>query len=747
MLRLLLLLSTLGLVAGAAQTFTEPKTFDLSDCAIGFYGKVVSQLQVVSSKQLVFDDISVSLPADGSEYTYEMVTSASSLPDNVEKLLETLTGAVCAVKIEVQLVEGTEKSKFYFTGYGNKRGGLFFEASMKSDKNVNIRVAQGKRVLQVFTSTSNKPFPKMIDLTGCRVGGQLFKLGETVSAAAAECTRSTCSVTTEVISKSICEAGKGCLGNNKCGTKRSCSVVGPGVVDFGNRVGSVRDFCPYIVYQRGSSLSVVAYFTGRGRTDTAFLRTLAIFSKPSMFMTKDSVSSYSNGTPLDLSGGSPVKSGDVTYSKDDKGVTAVYGRDNIKVTIFFDGVVLHVTEIVGDKVVSGNVGMCVIATKLVRYGSSSSSCSTVKPDVDEKIDCKAVTSRCEEKLKLVGENALTPAFQSVCKSIFCKYPEGEGLMCNVMDAFARKADVQGWRENSGCPASVCVAHDCVSHEYCAVSVTGLPACFCKATDYRVGQYKAAKTYGPEPTCSKNSVSTTILTCFLEEKGFDPAQLHLKSSTCKGTADNKRGRMSFSYSSSDLCGGSYEVMEDKSIQFSNEVLNSESSTVAFEDSVSISFSCTYQAPKLKTASFRIADGSVSVSYTSGDFSYSLDFSLYTDETRLELVKKDSALGLNQQVWALVKASDVGGDTLVLVLDSCWATPESNPQGKKKYQLISKGCPAPSDGSVAVLSNGAALESSFKFNVFSFVGASGKDIYMHCQASLCVKDDGNCAKACE
>lgn len=51
-----------------------------------------------------------------------------------------------------------------------------------------------------------------------------------------------------------------------------------------------------------------------------------------------------------------------------------------------------------------------------------------------------------------------------------------------------------------------------------------------------------------------------------------------------------------------------------------------------------------------------------------------------------------------------------------------------------------CPAPSDGTVTVLSNGQDLDSDFKLTVFDYVGVSSADIYLHCQVSLCIKAKG-------
>ena len=82
-------------------------------------------------------------------------------------------------------------------------------------------------------------------------------------------------------------------------------------------------------------------------------------------------------------------------------------------------------------------------------------------------------------------------------------------------------------------------------------------------------------------------------------------------------------------------------------------------------------------------------SVSVSYTSGGFDFSLDFSLFKDAGLSDEVEKDSTLEVNTPLWARFQAKGITIDAVVLVLDRCWATPDKKADGEKNYQLITKG----------------------------------------------------------
>uniref|UniRef100_A0A8C6UQK7 ZP domain-containing protein n=1 Tax=Neogobius melanostomus TaxID=47308 RepID=A0A8C6UQK7_9GOBI len=515
----------------------------------------------------------------------------------------------------------------------------------------------------------------------------------------------------------------------RCGERSFCSIVGPSVVDFNGVTGAVPDFCGYSILFSQSRLKVVGLFRERRLTDVPFLDSVFISTRwGNMGITPGGRVDLNDITSSLTSTATRHVGADI--SKDDSGITVTYTDSSLtRITLFYDGALLHVTQEVPTGSLAYDEGLCsVFSLVFTDCGFPLCSCDVVTVDAaGENIDCSAVQTRCSDLLATLSSPVDRSAFITACAdNLLCHYPDVDGLACHFLDAYARTSRLSVPREASG----FCVDHFCSGREFCAVKDSGDAACYCRIfTSYVLGGVA---------TCSGDSASLTIYTCFLEEAGFDHSELHLNDFGCTGSYDADQHLLTFGFNSSHPCGGTLQVV------FVNQVQNSRNSIITFKKQFSMDFSCAYTQPSTpSTASFRIHDGSVpSLSNTGTNFTFTLDMGLFTDAafSSSSTVTNSTELELNQEVFVRLKAQDIGADTLALVIDDCWTTTEATPTGADRYDLISNKCPVPSEETVTVPSNGEALVSYFKFNVFEYAAASTPDIFLHCQVSLCIVANG-------
>lgn len=756
MLRILLGLSALCLFAGAAsEPHSGLATIDISACPITYFGKEYKSLTVDfnGSSNLVacFDDSTGASPVDcvkmpvipTETFSSDIITDVSSVSSGISTdFTHISSSAVCAVKLSFTL---RRLSDFYFINYDK-------QAAAHVQVDVNPLATGGTFDFLVQSSsfdsasaTSKGVFTKNVDLTGCRDGGKAYKNNE-LSSDPATCTTKKCS-SGALVHASICSTDQICLGNNVCATESFCSVIGPAVIDFSVNTGTIPDLCRYTLL-KGSELTVTGVFGTRRLTDTPFLTEVIIKTTDSITLKQGGVVDV-NPSGVETFSNPPVIHYGVTLTKDSTGVTAVFTDTSSIITkLFFDGTLLSITHTVPSTATSYSEGVCTLASGVSSNKDTALSlpgCNIVIQDPQGNvIDCAAAKQRCTDKLNKVSCAKSRTAFITACADIlYCTYPDVDDLYCYFLDAYARSCKLDNWKTAAGCSASVCLSQPCGSNEFCVVGPSGDRACYCQAAF--AAPFRANSSYGDVATCSADSASLKLYTCFLEEKGINYAGLHLKNPDCKGKVDSGQKTVGFSFNGTNTCQG---TIEDKTttIVYSNNIQNTQSSTVAFEGPVSIGFSCTYTQPAPGHASFKIADGPVTLTYATKDFTFSLGISLFTDAAFTQTVSASTKLALDQKVWVKLEAKDVGGNSLALVINDCWTTPTNDPNGANQYNLITSKCAVPTDGSVEVVSSGAGLTSFFTFKTFEYVGSTAvTDIFLHCKVSLCILANG-CAPTC-
>ncbi|KAG7219690.1 hypothetical protein INR49_018905 [Caranx melampygus] len=138
---------------------------------------------------------------------------------------------------------------------------------------------------------------------------------------------------------------------------------------------------------------------------------------------------------------------------------------------------------------------------------------------------------------------------------------------------------------------------------------------------------------------------------------------------------------------------------------------------------------------------LLSSSMSQQIASGEWSYNLSMTAYSDPDRTQPIESSSDVQLNDKIWVELKTEGLDENLAVIVTDSCWATDQPSPSGSLRYDLIIKGCPNPADPTVMVEGNGLGTSSYFSFNSFQFSGKTS-DVFLHCRVELCLGQGSSC-----
>ncbi|CAK6960879.1 alpha-tectorin-like [Scomber scombrus] len=564
---------------------------------------------------------------------------------------------------------------------------------------------------------------------------------------------------TAVVHFTTCADLPACQGDNKCFV---CTVTGPTVIDINGQVNSVQDRCAYTLMKTTSipGLKVHVTFQERRRKDVSFLDSVILQLEDA-------------GVNIKLEQGGRVMLGDkektltttaqtvhgVALSKDAAGVTAKMSKGNYMMTVFFDGSTAQI-HIKAPKASPPTVeGLCGNSKKFSEEKASDYSpkdCETKHTDTSNSgIDCTKMTQRCnilkDAPFSQCKSYADPQPYITACTSTLCKYPAVDGFKCQFLEAYARVCSLynddilKGWRAKVECCKTValCLDRFCSANEFCGDSLTGGTRCHCRA----IFASTYENTLG-EKKCDGSSVSVSLVGCLLEDKGIKYSDLHLFDSTCKGEMNSKTHMVTMNFDTKTKpCGTMVRLDADGNMIDRNGVI------VETTREEVMDLTCPFVIPNIdidfsldiKITSGSSAGGEVKYTIDSGPWKYTLTMKAYTDAARTQSVTSDTILKLNQKIWFAMVADGLDSKLVALVTQSCYATNVPEASGTLRYELITNGCSNKADKTVQVENNGEGTSNYFSFNIFRFSGKS-KEVYLHCQMNLCVKEGNTCAPNC-
>ncbi|XP_053295190.1 uncharacterized protein LOC128455550 [Pleuronectes platessa] len=572
------------------------------------------------------------------------------------------------------------------------------------------------------------------DISGCRHSGVVYKTNTTVRDPSS-CSTVSCDAS-GVAAVSVCGPMEPCNGNGSCIISNNvCTVIGSTVVGFAGQVQAVPDRCGYTLFKSTSipGFQVVGVFQERRRKDVSFLKRviLQLDTAGAQISLEQGSRALLDTRELRLNTTAMVVHG-WELTKDQTGVTAKMSASNFTVSVHFDGSITHI-HLTGPNGQDAH-GFCGNSSRTVREEKVSthsvSGCDKQYNEAaDPTINCKASTDWCN-LLKQAPFTACSmqhdpEPFIAACTQTLCKYPEGDGLKCHFLEAYARTCSlsnitVEEWKSETRCSAfyqGFCQDTFCSDHEFCGQKNNGGTGCVCRAMF--ASKYNSTGSFGEPMVFEQNAAKLTMAKCLLENKGIDFSVLHLNDEACKGEMDNETHMVTFGFDRTKTCGAVI-LANNSQILYKNTIVSRNSSMYGIinrQDSVHLDFSCLYDQPDIRTFTFTLKDSSVTQQITSGRWIYNLTMKAYKDPSSKEALQQRTEIQLDEQLWVELNADGLDDKMVAVLTDSCWATDQPSPNGSLRYDLIIKGCPNPADSTVEVKNNGQGTSNSFSFNTFT------------------------------
>ncbi|XP_028249596.1 uncharacterized protein LOC114426408 [Parambassis ranga] len=768
--------SMLGGTAAVSQTFTRSGEMNISSCPITYYGQKYDKVYVgfdADRFAVCFNGVYAPgikndciLMSGGSADRGDLAVLTRQIPtgSGVHKLLPNLKNAgQCVNVIPLKDSLRSDIEQVELGNFGTQA--ILAIKTYSGYKSVEVEadaLVEGVTVSKLVFQTNETNRGVITDVSGCRLSGAVYKTNTTVHDPDI-CATVTCDVNGVATAVSDCGPTERCQGNSSCIMNAVCSVTGSTIVDFIDRVHSVPDRCSYTLLNPSSipGFQVLGVFQERRRKDVSFLDQviLKLGGDGTQISLEQAGRVLLNNVVLTLNATAQVVQG-VELSRDQAGVTAKISASSYSASVLFDGytALIHMTGPHGAPV----QGLCGDSTGTLsddRVSEHSAADCQMKYDeaADSTIDCNATTEWCNilKRAPFTDCNMhIDPEpYISACTQTLCKYPAVDGLQCQLLKAYTQacrqqsNVTVKGWQ--SSCAAvgqGICPDRFCSEHEFCGQdSLSGETRCLCRAIF--ASKYKPTSSFGEPTICQGTSASLTLANCLLEDGGIDYTVLHLNDQSCKGKMDNLTHMVTFSFNNINPCG-TVITANNSQIIYKNIIKSQNVSLfglITHHDSVHMDFSCYYNQPEEKSLAIRLKHRDVFKQMISGAWSYNLTMKAYTSSDLANAIDTSTEMYLNEQLWVELKTEGLGGETIAVVTDSCWATDQPSPNGKLRYDLITNGCPNPTDQSVKVEGNGLGTSNHFSFRTFQFSGSTG-DVYLHCSVQLCVKEGDTCIPNC-
>ncbi|XP_067285700.1 uncharacterized protein [Pseudorasbora parva] len=289
-------------------------------------------------------------------------------------------------------------------------------------------------------------------------------------------------------------------------------------------------------------------------------------------------------------------------------------------------------------------------------------------------------------------------------------------------------------------ADPCAKLNCTEDEWCGEK-NGIYGCLCNKNQTKPDSFDFSET------CESSSGSMSVSRCQLFEAGFPADVLHLNDPRCKGTVRN--GRVEFKFDNDQHICGTNLLANGTHFIYDNFILGTPKSggLISREKILKLSFRCVY--PQTHTLSMNVEINSlesiVHKTLPAGEGRYRVRMIPYQDEEFIRPFTGRVDAELDQEMHVEVRVEGVNSRQFALVMDTCWATPENDPDYSLRWDLIRSECPNPDDNTVELLQNGVSTSSRFSFRMFIFTANSTK-LYLHCAVHLCLLSSNRCSLDC-
>ncbi|XP_071791435.1 uncharacterized protein [Asterias amurensis] len=251
-------------------------------------------------------------------------------------------------------------------------------------------------------------------------------------------------------------------------------------------------------------------------------------------------------------------------------------------------------------------------------------------------------------------------------------------------------------------------------------------------------------------CRENFMQTFVSKRLVGD--IDPTTMYLNDRSCTGRDFNKTHYViGTSY---DACKTTSEATRSGGfLDFENVVYippkpYTPGSEITRNHFIEIHLSCRVAADKVGYLSF---DPNVTtiVYYEKGYGNFNFSLRMYEDESYSKAYNlKEFPVGVQLKQRMHFEGRVTCDGNCDLMIDSCWATPTTNPFDAIRFPFITNGCPI--DDTVRLLTPPSRRKERFAIDSFAFLGDNIHGlVYVHCDMRICDASDPNskCAMGCD
>ncbi|XP_030630889.1 uromodulin-like [Chanos chanos] len=255
----------------------------------------------------------------------------------------------------------------------------------------------------------------------------------------------------------------------------------------------------------------------------------------------------------------------------------------------------------------------------------------------------------------------------------------------------------------GGSGDLCAELNCTEDEWCGEK-NGIYGCYCD----EIYDETDSESFDAVLSCHSSSGTISLSRCQLLEAGFPAHVLHMNDPNCTGTI--RDGRVIFQFDNNmRICGTTLTTVSMR------------------EDIIPL-------------------ERNVNVELPAGQGTYQVQMIPYPDPKFSQPFNGSVDEIVDEQLYVAVHVDGVDSSHVAMVMDTCWATPVSDPAYNISWDLIVNGCPNPEDGTVEVLENGNSTTGLFSFRIFTFVG-NFSQVFLHCKTHICLLKDNSCTLPCD
>ncbi|XP_061576634.1 uromodulin-like [Cololabis saira] len=245
-------------------------------------------------------------------------------------------------------------------------------------------------------------------------------------------------------------------------------------------------------------------------------------------------------------------------------------------------------------------------------------------------------------------------------------------------------------------------------------------------------------------CGRDKVQVGVDQASMASSGLDPFSGNLAAINCSWVKSS--GGVVW-YEAETRAGSCGNILKTNSthVVYSNSLFIYPENNASFALPVSLPFSCVYPLDTDSSLEVVIRPSQEWESGISGSGSKArANMSLFQNSNYAETYPAGQVIlpvGSPLYVGVSVEETD---SSLVVVLEDCFASHSSNPEDPNSYPLIQNKCPT-NHREVSLIESGSSLRARFSALLFLLQGEN-RDIYLHCNLSLCDQRTHNCVPVC-